>query len=163
MGLSLMVDAIQTGDTSMEVKIALVRLIGRIGKSEGLEDLEIIRSNTEDAGLKMEINVTLYRLGKHEYSMAIVNGLGNDDVNVRRAAARAMIHLSSYPVDKLLKVLRDTDDDVVTYAAEAFQNRPDAQAVAPSLKSLQAQLITPQNKQLLKRCVFMQNRNWRRG
>ena len=91
----------------------------------------MIRSNSEEAGLKLEISVTLYRLGKHEYSTAIVKGLGDDDVNVRRAAARAMIHLSSYPVDKLLKALQDTDNNVVTYAAEAFQNRPDSQAVAP--------------------------------
>lgn len=129
--LGLMIDAIQNADTSMEVKVALVRLVGKIGKSEGVEDLEIIRSNTEDAGLKMEISVTFYRLGKREHSTTIVKGLGDDDVNVRRAAARAMIHLSSYPVDKLLKVLQDTDNNVVTYAAEAFQNQPDAQAVAP--------------------------------
>lgn len=129
--LGLMVDAIQKADTSMKVKVALVRLIGRIGNSEGLEDLEIIRTNTEDAGLKMEISVTLYRLGEHEYSMAIVKGLGDDDVNVRRAAARAMIHLREYPVDSLLKGLQDTDNNVVTYTAEAFQNRPDAQAVMP--------------------------------
>ena len=130
-GLSLMVDAIQNADTSMEVKVGLVRLIGRIGDLEGLEDLETIRSNTEDAGLKMEISVTLYRLGKHKYSTIIVKGLGDDDVNVRRAAARAMIHLSDYPVGKVLKALRDTDDSVVTYAAQAFQNQPDAQAVIP--------------------------------
>ena len=129
--LGLMVDAIQKADTSIEVKVALVRLIGRIGKSEGLEDLEIIRSNTEEAGLKLEISVTLYRLGRHEYSTAIVKGLDDDDVNVRRAAARAMIHLSDYPVNSLLKVLQDTDNNVVTYAAEAFQNRPNAQAVVP--------------------------------
>ena len=130
-GLDLMLDAIQKAETSMSVKVALVRLIGRIGKSDGLEDLEIILNNTEDAGLKMEISVTLYRLGKHEYLMTIVSGLGNDDLNVRRAAARAMIHLSDYPVDKVLNVLQDTDNSVVTYAAEAFQMRPDARAVAP--------------------------------
>ena len=130
-GLDLMIDAIQKADTSMHVKVALVRLIGRIGKSDGLEDLEIILNNTEDAGLKLEISVTLYRLGKHEYSMTIVKGLGDDDLNVRRAAARAMIHLSDYPVDKVLKVLQDTDNNVVTYAAEAFQKRPDARAVVP--------------------------------
>ena len=129
--LGLMVNAIQKTDTSTQVKVALVRLIGRIGKSEGLEDLEIIRSNTEEAGLKLEISGTLYRLGRHEYSAAIVKGLGDDDVNVRRAAARAMIHLNDYPVSSLLKVLQDTDNNVVTYAAEAFQTRPNAQAVAP--------------------------------
>ena len=129
--LGLMVNAIQKTDTSTQVKVALVRLIGRIGKSEGLEDLEIIRSNTEEAGLKLEISVTLYRLGRHKYSAAIVKGLGDDDVNVRRAAARAMIHLNDYPVNSLLKVLQDTDNNVVTYAAEAFQTRPNAQAVVP--------------------------------
>ena len=130
-GLSLMIDAIQNADKSTEVKVALVRLIGRIGDPQGLENLETIRSNTEEAGLKMEISVTLYRLGKREHSATIVKGLGDDDVNVRRAAARAMIYLDDYPVDKVLKALQDTDDSVVTYAAQAFQNRPDAQAVIP--------------------------------
>lgn len=129
-GIGLMVGAIRNADTSTEVKIALVRLIGRIGEPQGLEDLETIRSETDDAGLQMEINVTLYRLGEHEYSTAIIEGLTHDDVNVRRASARAMLHLSEYPVDKLLKALQDTDDQVVTYAAQAFQSQPDAQAVA---------------------------------
>ena len=129
-GVGLMVDAIQKADTTTEVQVALVRLIGRIGGSQGLEDLEAIHNDTDDAGLQMEIAVTLYRLGKQEYSTAIIKGLTDDDVNVRRASARAMLHLSKYPVDKLLKALQDTDDQVVTYAAQAFQNQPDAQAVA---------------------------------
>ena len=130
-GLGLMVDAIQNADTSTAVKVELVRLIGRIGEPQGLEDLETIHNDTEDAGLKMEISVTLYRLGKQEYSTGIINGLDDDDVNVRRASARAMIHLRDYPVGKVLKALQDTDDQVVTYAALAFQNRPNAQAVVP--------------------------------
>lgn len=130
-GLGLMVDAIQNADTSTSVKIALVRLIGRIGEPQGLEDLETIFNNTEDAGLRMEISVTLYRLGKPEYSTAIIKGLADDDVNVRRASARALMHLKSYPVGKVLKALQDTDDQVVTYAAQALQNQPDGQAVAP--------------------------------
>ena len=130
-GLGLMVDAIQSADTSTAVKVELVRLIGRIGEPQGLEDLETIHDDTEDAGLKMEISVTLYRLGKQEYSTGIIRGLDDDDVNVRRASAGAMIHLSDYPVGKVLKALQDTDDQVVTYAALAFQNRPDAQAVVP--------------------------------
>ena len=130
-GLELMVDAIQNADTSTEVKIALIRLIGRIGGQQGLGDLETILSRTGDAGLKMEISVTLYRLGKHEYSNTIVKGLGSDDVNVRRAAARALTHLSDYPVDSVLKALQDADDSVVTYAAQALQSRPSEQAVIP--------------------------------
>ena len=129
-GLGLMVDAIQSADTSTEVQIELVRLVGRIGEPQGLEDLETIHKNTEDAGLQMEISVTLYRLGKHEYSAAIIKGLTDDDVNVRRASARAMIHLSDYPVAKLIKALQDADNEVVTHAAQAFQNKPDPQAIA---------------------------------
>ena len=129
-GLDLMVDAIQSADTSTEVQIELVRLVGRIGEPQGLEDLETIHKNTEDAGLQMEISVTLYRLGRHEYSAAIIKGLTDDDVDVRRASARAMIHLNDYPVAKLIKALQDTDNEVVTHAAQAFQNKPDPQAVA---------------------------------
>ena len=130
-GLGLMVDAIRNADTSTDVRVALVRLVGRIGEPQGLKDLETIYNDIEDAGLKMEISVTLYRLGKHEYSMAIIKGLDDDDVNVRRASARAIIHLNDYPVNKVLKALRDADDQVVTYAAQAVQNQPDAQAVVP--------------------------------
>ncbi len=130
-GLELMVDAIQNAETSTEVKIALIRLIGRIGGQQGLADLEIILNRTSDAGLKMEISVTLFRLGKNEYSTTIVEGLDSDDVNVRRAAARALIHLSDYPVASVLNALQDTDDSVITYAAQALQSRPTEQAVVP--------------------------------
>jgi HEAT repeat protein len=130
-GLETMVDAIQEVDTSTEVKIALIRLIGRIGGLQGLGDLEKILSQTEDPSLKMEISVALYRLGKHEYSGTIVKGLDNDNVNVRRAAARALMYLSDYPRDSVLKALRDADERVVTYAAQALQKRPTAQAVIP--------------------------------
>ena len=129
-GIGVMVDAIRNADTTTEVKVALVRLIGRIGEPQGLGDLETILNHTDDAGLQMEISVTLYRLGKHEYATRIIKGLTDDDVNVRRASARAMTHLSNYPVGQLIKALQDTDDQVVTYAAQAFQNQPDAQAVA---------------------------------
>ena len=135
-GIGLMVDAIQNADTTPEVQAALARLIGRIGEPQGLEDLEAIHNDTDDAGLQMEIAVTLYRLGKQEYSTAIIKGLTNDDVNVRRASARAMTHLSNYPAGKLLNALQDTDNQVVTYAAEAFQNQPDAQAVPGLTKVL---------------------------
>lgn len=130
-GLELMVDAIQKADTSTAVKIALIRLIGRIGGQQGLGDLETILNSTGDVGLKMEISVTLYRLGKHEYSATIVKGLGSDDVIVRRAAARALTYISDYPVDSVLKALQDSDDSVVTYAAQALQSRPNEQAVIP--------------------------------
>ena len=135
-GIGLMVDAIRNDNTTTEVRIALVRLIGRIGEPQGLDDLETIRSETDDAGLRMEISVTLYRLGKDEHSTAIIEGLTHDDVNVRRASVRAMTHLSNYPVGKLVESLQDTDDQVVTYAAEAFQAQPDAQAVASLAKVL---------------------------
>ena len=128
-GLGLMVDAFQNAGTPTEVKISLVRLIGRIGEARRIEDLELIHGKTEDTGLKMEIGVTLYRLGKHVYSTTIIEGLSDDDVNARRSAARAMIYLDDYPVDKVLQALQDSDDSVVAYAAETFQNRPDAEAV----------------------------------
>ena len=130
-GLGIMVDAVQQADTPTAVKIALVRLIGRIGELQRLKDLEMARSDAEDAGLKMEISVTLYRLGKDEYSTVIIEGLTDDDVHVRRAAARAMIYLNDYPMGRVLKALSDADDSVVAYAAEALQKRPDVQAAIP--------------------------------
>ena len=141
--LGIMVDAVQKADTPTAVKIALVRLIGRIGEPQRLEDLEMARSDAEDAGLKMEISVTLYRLGKDEYSTIIIEGLADDDVNVRRAAARAMIYLNNYPMEKVLKALSDTDDSVVAYAAEALQKRPDAQAAIPLTEVLTGEADNP--------------------
>ena len=135
-GLELLVAAIKNADTSTEVKIALLRLIGRIGGQQALVDLEMLLTETDDPGLKMEINVTLYRLGKHEYSATIIEGLGSDDMNVRRAAARALIHLNDYPVGSVLKVLQDSDNRVVTSAVQALQKRPNAQAVLPLIEVL---------------------------
>lgn len=135
-GLELLVEAIKDADTSTQVKIALLRLIGRIGGQQALADLEMLLTQTDDPGLKMEINVTLYRLGKHEYSARIIRGLGSDDLNVRRAAARALIHLNDYPVGSVLKVLQDSDNSVVTSTAQALQKQPNAQAVLPLIEVL---------------------------
>ena len=135
-GLDVLVAAIKDTDKSTEVKIALLRLIGRIGGQQALVDLEMLLTETDDPGLKMEISVTLYRLGKHEYSETIVTGLGSDNMNVRRAAARALIHLNDYPVGSVLKVLQDSDNSVVTSAAQALQKRPNAQAVLPLIEVL---------------------------
>ena len=57
-------------------------------------------------------------------------------MNVRRAAVRALIHLDDYPIDSVLKVLQDSDNSVVTSAAQALQKRPNAQAVLPLIEVL---------------------------
>ena len=72
----------------------LAQLIGRINDLSAIPALEAIQSES-DPGLKMEINIALYNLGKQEYRTQIITGLNDNDITVRRAAAQAMLRLDN--------------------------------------------------------------------
>ncbi|MDE0012664.1 MAG: HEAT repeat domain-containing protein, partial [Candidatus Poribacteria bacterium] len=88
-----------------------------------------LQNATTDEGLKMEINTALYHLGNEESEDRIVSGLSDDNVVVRRAAAKSMMYLKEHPTDKLIAALDDSDDAVRMYMAEALRKYPDTGAV----------------------------------
>lgn len=115
--------------TPLEAKIRLVRTVGDIGDAAAIAGLEALQNATSDEGLKMEINTALYHLGNEASEDKIVAGLTDDNVVVRRAAAKSMMYLKEHPTEMLIAALGDTDDTVRMDIAKALQKYPDAGAV----------------------------------
>ena len=116
-------------NTPLGVKIQLVRIVGDIGDPSATAGLEALQNATADEGLKMEVNTALYHLGNEESEDRIVAGLTDDNVIVRRAAAKSMMYLKEHPTDMLIAALDDADDTVRMDVAKALQKYPDAGAV----------------------------------
>ena len=115
--------------TPPAVKIQLVRIVGDIGDTSAVAGLEALQNATTDEGLKMEINTALYHLGNEDSEDRIVAGLTDENVVVRRSAAKSMMFLKEHPTDKLIAALDDSDDAVRMYMAEALRKYPDAGAI----------------------------------
>ncbi len=115
--------------TPLEAKIRLVRTVGDIGDAAAIAGLEALQNATTDAGLKMEINTALYHLGNEASEDKIVAGLTDDNVVVRRAAAKSMMYLKEHPAEMLIAALGDVDDTVRMDIAKALQKYPDTGAV----------------------------------
>jgi HEAT repeat protein len=135
--LDQIIAAIRDANTPPSVRVDLVRLVGRIGDTSAVSVLEDIR-NSSDGALKMEVNVTLYKLGKTEYEKDIVTGLSNSDVAVRRGSAQAMLELDNSPTPQILNALKDSDGPVRMYAARALEKTPDRQAINPLINILKS-------------------------
>lgn len=116
-------------NTPLDAKIQLVRVVGDIGDASATAGLEAIQNATADEGLKMEINTALYHLGNETSEDKIVAGLTDNNVIVRRAAAKSMMYLKEHPTDMLIAALEDSDDTVRMDIAKALQKYPDADAV----------------------------------
>ena len=129
--LSLIISAIGNPNTPASVKVSLVRIIGRIGDVRVVSDVKALGDSLTDAGLKMEINAALYKLGEINYKSVILKGLRDKDVNVRRAAAMAIIDIDDYSGADVIKALGDSDDRVREYTAKILQKRPVKAAVQP--------------------------------
>lgn len=128
-GLDQLYTAISSPDTPVPVKIKLIRIIGDIGDPSIQDKLESLKNTVSDAGLKMEINATLYQLGNKAYQKDIEAGLSDNNVVVRRASARSVELLNQPATSKLVNALKDTDDRVRRYIAKALQKHVDPNAV----------------------------------
>ena len=127
-GIDHLTAALSDAETSSEMKMTLAQLIGRISDPRAIPALEAIQSGSTP-GLRMEINIALYNLGKQEYRTEIINGLSDNNVEVRRAAAQAMLRLDNPPVDELVKALSDSDARVRTYVGQTLELYPSEKAI----------------------------------
>ena len=134
-GLDHLTAALRDAETSLEMKMTLTQLIGRINDVRAIPALEAVQSGSPP-GLKMEINIALYNLGKQEYRTEIINGLGDTDIAVRRAAAQAMLKLDNPPLDEVVAALSDSDAQVRMYAGQTLEQYPAEQAVDPLVQIL---------------------------
>ena len=115
--------------TSPAVKVKLVQVLAGIGDAKAIDALKAVQSGTSEAGLAMEINTTLYQLGEASYKKDIIAGLSHSDVEVRRAAAKAMTNISDVSPKTLIAGLKDTDSEVVASLVDALAVHRDADAV----------------------------------
>ena len=128
-GIDHMTATLSDANTSLEMKVTLTRLIGRINDARAIPALEAIQGGSSP-GLRMEINIALYNLGREEYRTQIITGLSDSDVSVRRAAAQAMLRLDNPPTEELVKALNDTDAPVRTYVAQTLEKYPTENSVS---------------------------------
>ncbi len=128
--------------TPAALKMRLVRIIGDIGDVSATAGLESLGNATPHAGVKMEVNTALYLFGNKAYQDKIIAGLDDSDVTVRRAASKAMVSLTAPPTAEIVKELKDEDDTVRLYAAEALQKHPDASAVDNLIDALTSNSTT---------------------
>ena len=128
-GINQILKTAGDSNTPANVKIQLVRVVGDIGDVSAVAGLEALHNATSDEGLKMEINTALYLLGNEGSEEKIVEGLGDSNPIVRRAAAKSMMFLKEHPADKMIAALGDSDDTVRMDIAKALQKYPDAGAV----------------------------------
>ena len=128
-GLDQLYPAVSNTDTPTSVKIKLIRIIGDIGDASAQGKLESLKDKVSDAGLKMEINAVLYQLGNKAYQKDIEAGLNDDNVLVRRAAARAVKMLNQPSTSKIADALKDSDDIVRRDAVKALQKHVYSEAL----------------------------------
>lgn len=138
--LELILATLTAETTPAPVKAKLVRVIAEIGDEQAVDALKSLQQQTMEAGLKMEINTTLYQFGEVAYKDAILAGLGDSDVAVRRAAAKAMVNISDVPPKSLIARLKDSDAEVVTDLVKALAMHQDAAAVKPLMDILTGEL-----------------------
>ena len=126
--------------TSPAIKVKLVQVLAGIGDTKAIDALKAVQRGTSEADLAMEINTTLYQLGEESYKEEIISGLSHSDVEVRRAAAKAMTNISDVPSKTLIAGLKDTDSEVVASLVEALAVHRDADAVDELVRILTGEL-----------------------
>ena len=139
-GLDSVLAKLTDETTSPAIKVKLVQILAGIGDTKAINALKAVQSETREAGLAMEINTTLYQLGEASYKKDIIAGLSHSDVEVRRAAAKAMTNISDVPPQTLIAGLKDTDSEVVASLVEALAVHRDADAVDELVRILTGEL-----------------------
>lgn len=116
-------------EVSEEAKMKLIHMLGEIGDKKAIEKLKSLDVSTMGLALKMELYTTLYRLGEMGYKSEILAGLKADEVEVRRAAAKAMANLKDVNTRTLINALKDSDSQVVTEIVKALSVHKSKDAV----------------------------------
>ena len=146
-GLDLILAELTDDTTSPTLKSKLVRVLADLGDAKAVETLKSLQTGTLAPGLAMEINTTLYQLGEESYKHDIIAGLNHADVEVRRAAAKAMVDVKDVSSKTLIAGLKDTESEVVTALVEALAVHRDAAAVDGLVDVLTNSELTKDPKQ----------------
>ena len=146
-GLDIVIAKLTDETTSPALKSKLVHVLAEIGDAKAVEALKSLQTGTLAPGLAMEINTTLYQLGEESYKNDIIAGINHADVEVRRAAAKAMVNIKDISPKTLIAGLKDTDSEVVTALVEALAVHRDAAAVDGLVDVLTSSELTKDPKQ----------------
>lgn len=126
-------DRITDAAITPEDKITLIRVIGEIGDKKAVEKLKAIDLTNMSEAFKLAVYTTLYRLGDSSFKTQILTGLKSDDVDVRRASAKAMPNLKNVNTSTLINALKDEDFQVVEDIAKALSVHKTKDAHQPLL------------------------------
>jgi len=138
--LNLILQKLADETTPVTVKVKLVQVLAEIGDEKAIETLKSLQKATMAPALAMEISTTLYQLGEESYKTELIEGLSHSDVDVRRAAAKAMVSLSEVAPKILIENLQDSDAQVVTALVKALAVHRDEAAVDPLVNILTGEL-----------------------
>ena len=133
------INRITDSEISAAVKIKLIRVLGDIGDNKAVETLKSLDTTNMPAALKMELYTTLYRLGENKYKSEILAGLTVNEVEVRRAAAKAMANLKNVNTTSLIKALNDEDSQVVIDITKALAVHKSKNAVDPLINVIKSE------------------------
>lgn len=133
-------NAITVDETPSAVKMELIRILGEIGDKKSIERLKSIDLTNMSSALKMEFYTTLYRLGDSSYKSQILKGLNSKEVEVRRAAAKAMPNLKNVNTSPLIKAIKDDDPQVVMNIVKALSVHKTKDAVEPLINVLKREI-----------------------
>ncbi len=139
-GLDMILEKLTDETTPATVKVKLVRVLAEIGDEKAIAALKSLQKAPMAPALAMEISTTLYQLGEESYKTELIEGLSHSDVDVRRAAAKAMVSISEVSPKILIEKLQDSDAQVVTALVEALAVHRDAAAVDALVNILTSEL-----------------------
>jgi HEAT repeat protein len=139
--------------TPAEAKMKLIRVLGEIKDKNTVEKLRSIDITSMTPALKLEVYTTFYRLGETTYKSEILTGLTANEIEMRRAAAKAMKNLKGVNTKSLINALKDTDSQVVTDIAEALSVHKTKDAVEPLVDILKSEHDTDAKEAVLKTLI----------
>ncbi len=142
-------DRITDAAITSENKIKLIRVIGEIGDKKAVDKLKSIDLTGMSEAFKLDVYTTLYRLGDSSNKTHILEGLKSDDVNVRRASAKAMPNLKNVNTNTLINTLKDDDLQVVADIAKALAVHKTKDAHQPLLNVFRG-TYDPESKDAVK-------------
>ncbi|MDE0483184.1 MAG: hypothetical protein OXI67_11435 [Candidatus Poribacteria bacterium] len=132
-------DSVVDAEVNPAVKMKLIQVLGEIGDEKAVERLKSIDTTNMNDALKMAVYTTLYQLGDRKYKTEILAGLTANEVEVRRAAAKAMANLKNVNTSMLITALKDDDSQVVTDIAKALSVHKTKNAVEPFVNIIKSE------------------------
>ncbi len=139
-------DSVADTEVNPAVKMKLIQVLGEIGDEKAVKRLKSIDMTNMSDALKMSVYTTLYRLGDNKYKSEILAGLTANEVEVRRAAAKAMVNLKNVNTNMLITALKDDDSQVVADIAKALSVHKTKDAVEPFVNIVKSE-HSPKAKQ----------------